>query len=228
MSGTGIYNLTQFTMLDYKGKLSCIIWFAGCNMKCQYCHNPQIVESKGEYSLESIKSFLKSRVGILEAVVLSGGESTLYKGLPELAKYIKSLGFKVKLDTNGTNPKMVKKMIDEDLVDYIALDYKATKSKFTKITNCKLWLKFQETLDILTLGNYNIPFEVRTTWHTDLLSEADIQEILDDLNSKGYKSNFYLQGCNQVNNSLAFAVLPQSKPINTNNLISKKIRVEIR
>jgi len=228
MSKTGIYNLTQFTMLDYQGKLSCIIWFAGCNMQCQYCHNPQIVNSTGDYSLEKIKEFLKSRVGKLEAVVLSGGEATLYKGLPELAKFIKDLGFLVKLDTNGTNPKMVKKMIDDGLVDYIALDYKATKEKFEFITDCKLWDKFQATLKILVDNQNNVPFEVRTTWHSELLSKNDIDEILSDLNSKNYKAKFYLQNCNKVENEDPFVDLPASSIIDKSILKNQKIHVEIR
>tara|TARA_Y100001960_G_scaffold311332_1_gene371794 strand:- start:1246 stop:1932 length:687 start_codon:yes stop_codon:yes gene_type:complete len=223
---TGIYNLTKFTMLDFHGKMSCIIWFAGCNMQCQYCHNPQIVTEKGSMTLEYIQNFLKSRIGLLEGVVLSGGEATIYKKLPELAQYIKSLGFKVKLDTNGTNPKMVKQMVADGLLDYIALDYKAPMSKFSQITKCKKWDKFQETLDFLVKND--LPFEVRTTWHSALLSEDDIDEILKDLNSKGYKRTFYLQKCNQVDNSLAFAVLPQSKDINADKFFARRIPVEIR
>lgn len=228
MAGTGIYNITKFTMLDYQGKMSCIIWFTGCNMQCQYCHNPQIVTAEGKYSLNEIKSFLKSRVGKLEAVVLSGGEATLYKKLPELAQFAKDLGFKVKLDTNGTNPKVVKKMIEQNLIDYVALDYKANKANFTKVTNCKQWNKFQETLDYLMSLKKEFAFEVRTTWHSELLSKKDIQEILDDLNSKGYDSSFYLQKCNLVDNSLAFAILPESEAIDISAITSGNVKVEIR
>lgn len=226
--GTGIYNITKFTMLDYQGKMACIIWFTGCNMQCLYCHNPQIATAKGKYSLNEIKSFLKSRVGKLEAVVFSGGEATLFKKLPDLARYCHELGFKVKLDTNGTNPKVVKKLVEQGLIDYVALDYKANESNFSKVTNCKLWQKFQETLDYLMSVKNDFAFEVRTTWHTELLSKADIQEILDDLNSKGYDAPFYLQKCNMVDNSLAFAILPESEAIDISAITSGNIKVEIR
>lgn len=221
-----VYNITKFTMLDYQDHMSCIVWFSGCNMKCQYCHNPQIVSEKGNIKIQEIKDFIKSRVGKLEAVVLSGGEATLYKKLPEFAKYCKDLGFKVKLDTNGTNPKMVKQLVNEGLVDYIALDYKAPEYKFCEITACKLWSKFQETLNFLTNSLQN--FEVRTTWHSNLLNESDIDKILADLNSKGYAKKFYLQNCNEVKHELAFATLPQSSIINAENLHNKSISVEIR
>ena len=227
-TSTGIYNLTKFTMLDFQGKLSCIIWFSGCNMKCQYCHNKELVESRGHLSLSYIKEFLESRVGKLEGVVLSGGEATLYKKLPELARYIKDLGFKVKLDTNGTNTKMVKHLIDEGLVDYIALDYKATKEKFQEVTKCKLWDKFQETLSLLIANNHKVPFEVRTTWHTSLLTKSDVEVIIEDLNSKGYENTFYLQKCNPVDNSLAFAILPQSDDIKHVKLKGLQVPVEFR
>jgi len=228
ISESGIYNLTKFTMLDFNGKPSCIIWFAGCNMACQFCHNKPLTDSRGKIGLEEVKEFLESRIGILEGVVLSGGESTLYKKLPELAQYIKDLGFSVKLDTNGTNPKMIKKLIDEDLIDYVALDYKATKEKFKDITNSNLWDKFQESLSILIDNQDVIPFEVRTTWHSELLTEDDIDDILADLNSKGYNDTFYLQKCNPVDSSIAFAILPQSKDINASRFSGGKIHVEVR
>ncbi|HAG52382.1 MAG TPA: anaerobic ribonucleoside-triphosphate reductase activating protein [Alphaproteobacteria bacterium] len=228
MSESGIYSLTKFTKLDFQGKSSCIIWFAGCNMACKFCYNKPLTESRGRLSLEHIKEFLESRVGILDAVVLSGGEATLYRDLPDLAKYIKDLGFLVKLDTNGTNPKMIKNLIDEGLVDYLAIDYKAPKDKFKDVTNSGLWEKFQASLDLLIENQEKVPFEVRTTWHTALLSEEDVAKILEDLNSKGYHQTFYLQKCNLVDSSIAFAVLPQSEEINLKQFMGGKIPVEVR
>lgn len=224
---TGIYELTPFTMLDFQGKLSCIIWFAGCNMKCQYCHNKQIAESGGELSLEYIKEFLKSRVGKLEAVVFSGGEATLYKNLPQLADYAKSLGFATKLDTNGTNPKMVKKLVSKNLIDYIALDYKAPYHKFCEITAYRQWEKFQETLNYLT-NEKPVEFEVRTTWHTALLDQQDIEEIAEDLNARDYQNSLYLQQCNPVDEENCFAKLPQSEIIKDKDLSKAKVKIEFR
>lgn len=130
-----IYDLTSFTHLDYPNHLSCIVWFSGCNMRCDYCYNKDIVFAKeGKYSCNDILEFLKTRVNLLEAVVLSGGEATSHDLIP-FCKEIKKLGFKIKLDTNGTNYELVKELLDLELLDFIALDYKAPKSKYKAITH---------------------------------------------------------------------------------------------
>ncbi|MDR0762368.1 MAG: radical SAM protein, partial [Campylobacteraceae bacterium] len=96
-----IFDITPFTMLDYPEHLSCIVWFAGCNMRCSYCYNPHIVLGEGNIGIDELLNFLRTRAGRLEGVVLSGGECTLYPELPKLCREIKELGFKIKLDTNG-------------------------------------------------------------------------------------------------------------------------------
>jgi len=216
-----VYEITKFTMLDYPKELACIVWFTGCNMRCKYCHNPQIVTDQGTQTFENVKEFLKTRVGILGGVVLSGGEATLHKDLPQFAKDIKEMGFKIKLDTNGTNPQMVQKMIEEGLVDYVALDYKATKEKMEEITGFNHWDKFTKTLDVLIENKSKVEFEVRTTWHTSLLNKKDIDSILSDLNSRGYKNTFFIQNCNVVDNKNSFAQLPTSKNIEKRILSAK-------
>lgn len=225
-----IYDITKFTMLDYPNELACVVWFVGCNMRCKYCHNPQIVSDKGKYTEEYVKDFLKSRQNVLGAVVFSGGEATLHKNLPEFAKEIKELGFKIKLDTNGSNPRMVQQMIEENLVDYVALDYKSTREKFEEVTgvNPKLWDDFDKTLDILIANKDKLEFEVRTTWHTSLLTEEDIDKMLEDLNSRGYENTFFLQKCNPVENKLSFAQLPASQELNPHKFFGNKIEVNIR
>ncbi|MGE3613975.1 MAG: anaerobic ribonucleoside-triphosphate reductase activating protein, partial [Sulfurimonas sp.] len=131
LSAKVIYDLTTFTHVDYPDHLSCIVWFSGCNMRCDYCYNKDIVFAKdGKYSYDDILDFLKTRVGLLEAVVLSGGEATSHELLP-FCREIKKLGFKIKLDTNGTNFSTIKELLDANLLDYVALDYKAPKDKFT-------------------------------------------------------------------------------------------------
>ena len=103
-----VYDYTKFTTTDYVGHLSCIIWFVSCNFRCLYCYNDDIVYTKeGRYSFDDILKFLKTRVGLLDAVVLSGGEATVHNLVP-LCKKIKELGFKIKLDTNATNLKLIK------------------------------------------------------------------------------------------------------------------------
>ena len=146
---TPIYDITPFSLLDYPEHLSCIVWFSGCNMRCSYCYNPDIVFSQGSICIDSLLNFLQQRKGKLEAVVLSGGEATQYTGLIELCCSIKALGFKIKLDTNGTNTNMLTKLIELKLIDYVALDYKAPKEKFYQITKNKNFDTFLKSLTFL-------------------------------------------------------------------------------
>ncbi len=191
MSHKFIYDITTFTALDYPDYLATIIWFAKCNMRCQYCYNKDIVLGEGEISQEEALEFLDSRVGLLEAVVLSGGESTLYSDLLEFCIKIKEKNFKIKLDTNGLNPHLVQLLVEHNLIDYIALDYKAPKEKFFVITKNKHFDDFSKTLNFLIARNF--PFEVRTTVHNDLLRVEEINRIIEDLCKRGYRGNYYLQ-----------------------------------
>ena len=186
-----IYDITKFTHLDYPDHLAAIIWFSGCNMRCDYCYNKEIVFAKnGSISMQEALDFLHSRVSLLDGVVLSGGEATAYD-LVTFCQAIKELGFSIKLDTNGTNFSNLKKLLDLQLLDYIALDYKAPKEKFTQITHSHKYDDFSNTLDMLL--NSDIEFEVRTTLHADLLSPADINTIIDDLYARGYSKTYYIQ-----------------------------------
>lgn len=186
-----IYDITPFSAQDYPGHLSAIIWFAGCNMRCRYCYNGDIVFSKGRRPLDEALAFLQKRIGLLEGVVLSGGEATGFSGLVEFCRSIKALGFKIKLDTNGTDPLMITELIEENLLDYVALDYKAPEAKFYAITRNRNFSQFENTLELL-LGE-NVAFEVRTTLHSDLLDEDDINEIVHDLERRGYGGTYYIQ-----------------------------------
>lgn len=187
-----IYAVTPFTMLDFPGKTACIVWFSGCNMRCAYCHNPQIVKSKGRFSSDRVFEFLESRRGLLDGVVLSGGEATLYPGLAAFARRIKTMGFAIKLDTNGTRPDSVKQLAAAGCLDYVALDYKAQHAKFKDLTHCPDWEKFDETVAFLTSQN-TVPYEIRTTVHTGLLDEKDINAIIADLKTRGYRGAYYIQ-----------------------------------
>jgi len=186
-----IYDLTRFTHLEYQDNLSCIVWFSGCNMRCDYCYNKEIVFAKGgNYTYNDILKFLKTRVNLLDAVVLSGGEATSHQ-LVEFCKAIKKLGFKIKLDTNGTYFKIVKELVEQEVLDFVALDYKAPKDKFFKITSSNKYDEFSQTLNFLLKSS--IDFEIRTTLHKDLLNTDDINNIINDLVQRGYKKNYYIQ-----------------------------------
>jgi len=196
-----IYDYSSFTHLDYPNHLACIVWFSGCNMRCDYCYNTDIVFAKGgKYSYNDILKFLLTRKNLLDAVVLSGGEATGHK-LVEFCRAIKNMGFKIKLDTNGTNPMLVKELLDLNLLDYIALDYKAPKEKFTQITHSNKYEEFSNTLDILIKMDFD--FEVRTTVHSDLLQTDDINTIILDLEKRGYKHIYFIQEFLDTGNNIA-------------------------
>ena len=186
-----LYDITPFTALDYPDHLATIFWFAKCNMRCVYCYNKDIVFGEGKISQEEALAFLESRVGLLEAVVLSGGEATLYGDLIEFCQKIKQLKFKIKLDTNGLQPEIVQILTENRLVDYIALDYKAPKEKYYEITKDKHFDRFSKTLNFLI--NKQFPFEVRTTVHSDLLRVEEINRIIKDLLKRRYQGTYYLQ-----------------------------------
>ena len=173
-----LYDITKFTAIDYPNHLATIFWFAGCNMRCDYCYNKSIVFGKGKISQKEAIDFLKTRINLLEGVVLSGGECTLNPNIFKLCQEIKSLGFKIKIDTNGTNPKMIKKMIKNSLIDFISLDYKAPNEKFYQITKNRNFEDFEKTLKYLIKKDFS--FEVRTTIHSKLLNVEDINKIFQE------------------------------------------------
>jgi len=178
-------------------------------MRCDYCYNKDIVFAKdGKYSYNDILDFLKTRVNLLEAVVLSGGEASSYE-LALFCRKIKELGFKIKLDTNGTNFLHLKELLEEGLLDYVALDYKAPKAKFTQITHSNRFEEFSKTLDYLI--NSDIGFEARTTLHADLLDADDVNEIMVDLKERGYNAPFYIQEFLDTGENIAGLSAPKNK-----------------
>ena len=188
-----IYGITPFTLQDFPNHVACIFWFGGCNMRCVYCHNPELVFCKKKKRLlwKDIYQFLQDRRNLLEGVVLSGGECTLSPKLLAFIKIIRELGYKVKLDTNGLRPDMLDILLSESQIDYVALDYKAPERKFLAVTGSKQFNYFRQSL--IALCRNNIPFEVRTTVHTGLLNEEDISDIIKDLESLNFRGNYFVQ-----------------------------------
>lgn len=132
-----IKGLQKTTLLDYPGHVAATIFLGGCNFRCPFCHNMDIVINKNDHDSideEEIISFLKKRSGVLEGVCVTGGEPTLYKDLPLFLEKIKRLGYLIKLDTNGTNPDMVKKLTKDKLIDYVAMDIKASYDNYLKVS----------------------------------------------------------------------------------------------
>lgn len=178
-------------------------------MACPYCYNPQIVRGKGEISLESALEFLKNRKGRLEAVVLSGGECTLFPHLESFCEAVKALDYKIKIDTNGTHPHVLKRLIEKKLVDYIALDYKAPKEYYSTLTHHAHFEDFEESLNYLIHSQF--PFEVRTTLHSDFLTPKHLNAIINDLHVKGYCGIYYLQNYLHVSQTLGETKEQQNK-----------------
>jgi len=225
LSSKGIFSLTPFTLLDYPHKAACIVWFAGCNMRCLYCYNPHIVLGKGKIDFNSILSFLKTRKGLLDGVVLSGGECTLHKNIVDFIKEIKAMGFAVKIDTNGSNPKILNSLIHGQLLDYVALDYKSLPHTFEKLTQSGLFSAFEESLALLNRSN--IPFEVRTTFHSSLISESDLVKMIEYLEMQNFEGIYYVQ--HFMNNVPTLSKLDHSnKEIQFKDFSTLKIKVVFR
>jgi pyruvate formate lyase activating enzyme len=220
-----ICNITPFTLLDYPNKSACILWYAGCNMRCLYCYNPEIVLGKGAITFSETISFLKKRKGLLDAVVFSGGECLIHKNIVEQIKEVKALGFLVKIDTNGSNSKVVKQLLNNNLIDYVALDFKATKYSYNAVTKSILFDEFEHSLELLLAST--IQFEVRTTYHSELISDAELNQMMHFLELKKYKGNYYIQ--HFQNNVETLGNLTPSSKINSSKIEnSQNIRVVFR
>lgn len=186
--------IQKFSMVDYPGKLSAIIFTQGCNFRCPYCHNPELVEPdkfQNTIPISEIKYFLEKRKGKLSAVCITGGEPTIHNDLPEMIKIIKKMGFSVKLDTNGTNPQMLEKLINQEILDYIAMDIKAPLDKYPMVTNSEVNLKNIEK-SIKLIRNSKVTYEFRTTVLKLFLNNNDLLKIRDLISGaeKYYIQNF--------------------------------------
>lgn len=222
-----ITDITKFSFQDFPEHTSCIIWIGGCNFRCPYCHNPEfVIEKFNTINEDEVFEFLKFRVGLLEGVVISGGECTLYEDLYDFIKKIKNMGFLVKIDTNGTNFELVKKLINDKLLDFVALDYKAPKEKFQLISKIDKFDEFEKTLKYLISSEINI--EIRTTVHTDFLNENDINNIILDLVNKGYKQNYYIQNFRNDNGKTIGNICDQKRTINQNLIEKQNLNVLFR
>ena len=174
-----IGGLQKTSLLDYPGKISAIVFTQGCNFRCPYCHNPELLKADGNtlnMSVPSVLDFLKTRTGKLDGVVITGGEPCLHADLPEFIKEIKQLGFLVKLDTNGSCPGLLKRLIKENLLDYIAMDIKAPPDKYPLIAGVKTDVeKIQQSAKLIMESK--IDYEFRTTVLKSMLNFEDFEKI---------------------------------------------------
>lgn len=228
-----IQDITKFTFQDYPNYTACIIWFGNCNLKCKYCHNSDLVNiNSGKILSEDyVLKFLESRIGLLDGVVLSGGECTLSKDFINFVKKVKDLGYKTKIDTNGINYSIINYLVENNLIDFVALDFKSMPDKFEAITQKNLFKEFDKTLKYLIDKNNNnlIKLEIRTTVHTDLLQENDINNIIEYLDSLNFSSNYFIQNFRNENNKILSNISDQKYILDKNKIKKpKKFNIDFR
>ena len=186
--------LQKLTLLDFPGVVACTLFTRGCNMRCPFCHNSALVTRANEqklYSNDEILGFLKKRQGILDGVAITGGEPTLALGLAEFLEQVRALGYKIKLDTNGTRPDVLRDLVFRGLVDYVAMDIKNSREKYG------MTVGFDEGYDLSPieesmafLMNGDVDFEFRTTVSKATHTENDVIELAKWI---GGNEKFFLQ-----------------------------------
>ena len=175
-----IGGLQKHSLIDYPGKVSCVLFLSGCNFDCPYCHNPELVKRelwRGPYlSQTDVLEFLERRIGLLEGVVISGGEPTLQKDLGLICEKIQDLGYPIKLDTNGSRPKVIKRLFDDGLVDYVALDIKTDPFRYKSIISRNFdpeWI----LSSIRIIMESTVTYEFRTTCVKSIVDDRIIEDI---------------------------------------------------
>ena len=188
-----IGGLQKFSLIDFPGKISAIVFTLGCNLRCRYCHNPELVDpaSYGESLGErEVLQFLRSRTGRLQGLVITGGEPTIHPDLPRFCREVRSLGYKIKLDTNGTSPEALESLIADGLVDYLAVDIKGPPSAYARLVGGAVGTeavpnKIQRS--VAEVLRSRVPHEFRTTYACWLLSEDELRDIAE-----------MVRGCNKL------------------------------
>lgn len=174
-----IAGLQKMTLLDYPGKVACTVFLQGCNFRCPFCHNSDLLGKDGPEPIpqETLLAFLKKRVGLLDAVCVTGGEPTLQKDLRQLLEQIKALGYLVKLDTNGGKPEVLKELVEAGLVDYVAMDIKNCRLRYGETAGVpKMDLApIEESMRYLLAGS--VEYEFRTTVADELHGVQEMEAI---------------------------------------------------
>lgn len=186
-----ISGLQKLSLSDYPGFISAVIFTQGCNFNCDYCQNSSLIPNKkGLMEEEEILDYLKKRKSILDGLVISGGEPTVQKDLKEFIIKIKEFGYKIKLDTNGSNPKVLKDLLDNNLLDYVAMDIKQDKINYEEVTGYKKYNFESIKESIKILEESKIDYEFRTTL---IKNYHDLQKVENILKIIDKKSKYYLQ-----------------------------------
>ncbi len=207
-----IGGVQKFSLIDYPGKIVATIFTVGCNFRCPFCHNPELVltsqiKNQPKFSEIEFFNFLNSRKGFLDGVCITGGEPTIHNDLIDFLKRIKEKGYLVKLDSNGSRPNVLQRLLDNNLVDYLAMDIKTSKDKYSRATGVKIDLdKIEKSI---ALARQFPKYEFRTTVVPKIVEENDILKISQWLTG----SNLYVlqqYHTNKTINSDYEKVLPYS------------------
>lgn len=190
----------KFSLIDYPGKCSAVVFTQGCNFRCPYCHNPELVHPtlfEEPLDVMAILGFLSRRRGLLDGVVVTGGEPTLHHDLPEFLARLKAMGFSVKLDTNGGHPIVLSDIITHGLADFIAMDVKAPFEDYNRLAGVKVNIEaVQESINLIQRSGLEHLF--RTTYPPDLLTEKDIRRLSNALPA-GHR--YVVQPCSPLRKS---------------------------
>ena len=176
-----IGGLLKFSLIDYPGKVAAVVFTQGCNYRCPFCHNPELVlpELFTEPLLEEdVLAFLEKRKGQLQGVVVTGGEPSIHNDLPEFLRKIKSMGYLLKLDTNGSRPDVLQKILDAQLLDFVAMDIKSSLDGYCKATGVVTDLPAIK-MSIKIIKDSGVQYEFRTTALKAIVSETDMAAIKD-------------------------------------------------
>lgn len=211
-----IGGLQKFSVIDYPGKISAVVFLAGCNFRCGFCHNselvlPELLKNQPRISEKVFFDFLADRQGKLDGVCVTGGEPTIWSDLAEFIGKIKNLGFLVKLDTNGTNPEMIEKLIGLELVDCFAIDIKNSPKKYKETIKANVNMAdIEKTLKIIAACG--VLLELRTTVVPRLILKEDFVKIKE-----------WLEGLGVLEKASLYAI-QQFRPLKTLNKEFEKIK----
>lgn len=205
------YGMQKMTLLDYPGYVACTLFTGGCNFRCPFCHNALLVLDLDEnYTIpeEEVLAFLKKRQGLLDGVCVTGGEPLINKDIGDFLSKVKELGFKIKLDTNGTNPALLKELVSQKLVDYVAVDIKNSPEKYAETVGLKSFdmSTINETVNFLMTGC--VDYEFRTTVTKQFHTEKSMEEAARFI--RGAK-RYFLQNFVDSGNLIGSGITGQSK-----------------
>ncbi len=189
-----ISGLQKMTLLDYPGRVACTVFLQGCNFRCPFCHNSGLLGAAQDDTIaeEELLDFLRKRIGILDGVCITGGEPTLQPDLPQLLRQIKKLGYAIKLDTNGSQPNMLKQLAGEKLIDYVAMDIKNCPERYGEtIGLSQMPAQIEQSIAFLLEGD--LDYELRTTVVEEFHDDAAIEAMGQWLSRKGKAKRLFLQ-----------------------------------